>query len=63
MPVKTIATILTQAETCRPVFDAAAAIAGEHGAHYHRPAWRGDRPAARAFATRPAGFLRHIKSL
>jgi nucleotide-binding universal stress UspA family protein len=33
MPVKTIATILTQAETCRPVFDAAAAIAGEHGAH------------------------------
>ncbi|UVC11429.1 universal stress protein [Rhizobium sp. TH2] len=33
MPVKTIAAILTQAETCRPVFDAAAAIAGEHGAH------------------------------
>ena len=33
MPVKTIATIFTQAETCRPVFDAAAAIAGEHGAH------------------------------
>jgi nucleotide-binding universal stress UspA family protein len=33
MPVKTIALILTQAETCRPVFEAAAAIAGEHGAH------------------------------
>lgn len=33
MPVKTIATILTQAATARPVFDAAAAIAAEHGAH------------------------------
>lgn len=33
MPVKTIAIILTQAETTRPVFEAAEAIAGEHGAH------------------------------
>lgn len=33
MPVKTIALILTQAETTRPVFEAAEAIAGEHGAH------------------------------
>lgn len=33
MPVKTIAIILTQAETARPVFEAAEAIAGEHGAH------------------------------
>jgi nucleotide-binding universal stress UspA family protein len=33
MPLKTIAIILTQAETTRPVFEAAAAIAGEHGAH------------------------------
>ena len=29
MPVKTIALILTQAETTRPVFEAAEAIAGE----------------------------------
>ena len=33
MPVKTIAVVLTQAETTRPVFEAAEAIAGEHGAH------------------------------
>jgi nucleotide-binding universal stress UspA family protein len=33
MPVKTIAVILTQAETTRPVFEAAEAIAAEHGAH------------------------------
>lgn len=33
MPVKTIALILTQAETTRSVFEAAEAIAGEHGAH------------------------------
>jgi nucleotide-binding universal stress UspA family protein len=33
MPVKTIAIILTQAQTCKPVFEAAAAIAAEHGAH------------------------------
>lgn len=33
MSVKTIAIILTQAETTRPVFEAAEAIAGEHGAH------------------------------
>lgn len=33
MPVKTIALILTQAETTRPVFEAAEAIAGEQGAH------------------------------
>lgn len=33
MPVKTIALILTQAETTRPVFEAAEAIAAEHGAH------------------------------
>ncbi|MGV3552851.1 universal stress protein [Rhizobium sp.] len=33
MPVKTIAIILTQAETTRPVFEAAEAIASEQGAH------------------------------
>lgn len=33
MPVKTIAAILTQADRCRPVFDAAAAIAAEHDGH------------------------------
>ncbi|MBX9457835.1 MAG: universal stress protein [Rhizobium sp.] len=33
MPVKTIAVILTQAETARPIFEAAEAIASEHGAH------------------------------
>lgn len=33
MPVKTIAIVLTQADTTRPVFEAAEAIAGEHGAH------------------------------
>lgn len=33
MPIKTIALILTQAETTRPVFEAAEAIAVEHGAH------------------------------
>ena len=33
MPVKTIALILTQAETARPVFEAAEVIAGEQGAH------------------------------
>ena len=31
--MKTIAIILTQAETTRPVFEAAETIAGEHGAH------------------------------
>jgi nucleotide-binding universal stress UspA family protein len=33
MSLKTIAIILSQAETARPVFEAAEAIAGEHGAH------------------------------
>ncbi len=33
MSVKTIAIVLTQADTTRPVFEAAEAIAGEHGAH------------------------------
>lgn len=33
MRLKTIAIVLTQAETTRPVFEAAEAIAGEHGAH------------------------------